>query len=157
MRRLDIIILLLLLLAPACNRIGGDGGMSADRDGKMRVELLLPGMYGGGISAPSQQAVSASVTSTSPQTKAADNLGPDWHELPEGAYTVPLEVGSTLWIYYMQLQDDGTYGPPQMRGYVVGTNTGGFQDDFSGPSHNKGYEDDGGQRHVFLFYRRTLQ
>ena len=126
MRRLDIIILLLLLLAPACNRIGWDGGISADRDGKMRVELLLPGMYGGGISAPLQQASSASVTSPSPQTKTADNLGPDWHELPEGAYTVPLEVGSTLWIYYMQLQDDGTYGPPQMRGYVVGTNTGGF-------------------------------
>ena len=59
MRRLDIIILLLLLLAPACNRIGGDGGMSADRDGKMRVELLLPGMYGGGISTSSQQAASS--------------------------------------------------------------------------------------------------
>ena len=96
----------------ACEEAAEETGRYPD-DGRMRVELLLPGTYG--MERPGLV----------PMTKA-DNLGPDWHHLPEEAYTVPLEVGSTLWLYYTRLGEDGTYGPPVMSAYVVGTNTGGF-------------------------------
>ena len=83
-------------------------------DGKVQVEFQLPGTYGISIS--------------DAQSRAVDNLGPnDWHALPQPAKEELLPVGSTLWLSYAKLNDDGTtYGTPNLQGYVVGTTTGGY-------------------------------
>ena len=58
-------------------------------------------------------------------TKAEDDLGPDnWHDMPDMNISL-LPVGSTLWLTYARQSEDG-YGKPELQGYVVGTNTGGF-------------------------------
>ena len=60
-------------------------------------------------------------------TKAADNLGPDnWHDLPEKTNPALLPVGSTLWMSCAKKNDDGTFDTPTLQGYVVGTNSGGY-------------------------------
>ena len=51
-------------------------------DGKVRVEFQLPGSYGVNVSHA--------------QSKAVDNLDPNWHELPNADATL-LPLGSTLW------------------------------------------------------------
>lgn len=83
-------------------------------DGKVQVEFQLPGTYGIGFSGV--------------QSRAVDNLGPnDWHDLPQPAQEELLSVGSTLWLSYAKLNEDGnTYGTPNLQGYVVGTGTGGY-------------------------------
>ena len=83
-------------------------------DGKVQVEFQLPGSY--------------ATLSLSTQSRA-DNLpgaGEDWHTLPTSAVGL-LPVGSTLWLSYAKLNEDGnTYGTPNLQGYVVGTGTGGY-------------------------------
>lgn len=82
-------------------------------DGKVQVEFQLPGTYGISIS--------------DAQSRAVDNLGPNyWHDLPQLTKEELLPVGSTLWLSYAKLNDDGTYGTPNLQGYVVGTTTGGY-------------------------------
>lgn len=83
-------------------------------DGKVQVEFQLPGTYGIGVS--------------DAQSRAVDNLGPNgWHDLPQPDQEELLPVGSTLWLSYAKLNDDGTtYGTPNLQGYVVGTTTGGY-------------------------------
>ena len=83
-------------------------------DGKVQVEFQLPGTYGISIS--------------DAQSRAVDNLGPNgWHDLPQPDQEELLPVGSTLWLSYAKLNDDGTtYGTPNLQGYVVGTTTGGY-------------------------------
>lgn len=83
-------------------------------DGKVQVEFQLPGTYGISIS--------------DAQSRAVDNLGPnDWHDLPQPAQEELLSVGSTLWLSYAKLNEEGnTYGTPNLQGYVVGTGTGGY-------------------------------
>lgn len=82
-------------------------------DGKVQVEFQLPGTYGIGFSGV--------------QSRAVDNLGPnDWHDLPQPTQEL-LPIGSTLWLSYAKLNEDGnTYGTPNLQGYVVGTGTGGY-------------------------------
>ena len=83
-------------------------------DGKVQVEFQLPGTYG---------------ISISDAQSRADNLpdaGEDWHTLPTSAVGL-LPVGSTLWLSYAKLNEEGnTYGTPNLQGYVVGTGTGGY-------------------------------
>lgn len=83
-------------------------------DGKVQVEFQLPGTYGISIS--------------DAQSRAVDNLGPnDWHDLPQPTQEELLPIGSTLWLSYAKLNEDGnTYGTPNLQGYVVGTGTGGY-------------------------------
>ena len=83
-------------------------------DGKVQVEFQLPGTYGIGFSGV--------------QSRAVDNLGPkDWHDLPQPTHEELLPIGSTLWLSYAKLNEDGnTYGTPNLQGYVVGTGTGGY-------------------------------
>ena len=82
-------------------------------DGKVQVEFQLPGTYGISIS--------------DAQSRAVDNLGPDdWHDLPRPAQEELLPIGSTLWLSYAKRNDDGTYGTPNLQGYIVGTTTGGY-------------------------------
>lgn len=83
-------------------------------DGKVQVEFQLPGTYGIGFSGV--------------QSRAVDNLGPNgWHDLPQPTKEELLPVGSTLWLSYAKLNDNGTtYGTPNLQGYVVGTTTGGY-------------------------------
>ena len=67
-------------------------------DGKVRVEFQLPGSYGVNVSHA--------------QSKAVDNLDPNWHELPNADATL-LPVGSTLWLSYAKQNEDGTsYSEP---------------------------------------------
>ena len=80
-------------------------------DGKVRVEFQLPGTYGVNVSHA--------------QSKAVDNLDPNWHDLPEANATL-LPVGSTLWLSYAKQNDDDTYSKPDLQGYVVGTNASGY-------------------------------
>lgn len=81
-------------------------------DGKVRVEFQLPGSYGVNVSHA--------------QSKAVDNLDPNWHELPNADATL-LPVGSTLWLSYAKQNEDGTsYSEPDLQGYVVGTNASGY-------------------------------
>ena len=83
-------------------------------EGKVQIEFQLPGSY--------------TTLSSSTQSRA-DNLpdaGEDWHTLPTSAVGL-LPVGSTLWLSYAKLNEDGnTYGTPNLQGYVVGTGTGGY-------------------------------
>ena len=83
-------------------------------DGKVQVEFQLPGTYGIGFSGV--------------QSRTVDNLGPDdWHDLPQPTEEELLPVGSTLWLSYAKLNEEGnTYGTPNLQGYVVGTGTGGY-------------------------------
>ena len=80
-------------------------------DGKVQVEFQLPGTYGVNVSHA--------------QSKAVDNLDPNWHDLPEANATL-LPVGSTLWLSYAKQNDDDTYSKPDLQGYVVGTNASGY-------------------------------
>ena len=80
-------------------------------DGKVRVEFQLPGTYGVNVSHV--------------QSRAVDNLDPNWHDLPEANATL-LPVGSTLWLSYAKQNDDDTYSKPDLQGYVVGTNASGY-------------------------------
>ena len=99
-----------LFLLVACSDEEESPGTLAPQ-GATRVEFRLPGTLGAG----------AGMT-----TKAVDNLGPDnWHELPE-ANPVLLPVGSTLWMSCAKQNDDGTFDTPTLQGYVVGTNSGGY-------------------------------
>ena len=99
-----------LFLLVACSGEEEPPGTLAPQ-GAMRVEFRLPGTLGAG----------AGMT-----TKAVDNLGPDnWHELPE-ANPVLLPVGSTLWMSCAKQNDDDTFDTPTLQGYVVGTNSGGY-------------------------------
>ncbi len=84
-------------------------------EGKVQIEFQLPGTYG---------------ISISDAQSRADNLpdagGEDWHTLPTSAVGL-LPVGSTLWLSYAKLNEEGnTYGTPNLQGYVVGTGTGGY-------------------------------
>ena len=83
-------------------------------DGKVQVEFQLPGTYGIGFSGV--------------QSRTVDNLGPDdWHDLPQPTEEELLPVGSTLWLSYAKLNEEGnTYGTPNLQGYVVGAGTGGY-------------------------------
>lgn len=112
MKRIIIIGILTGMLA-ACST-EEDAPVSVP-DGKVQVEFQLPGTYGIGFSGVQSR---------------ADNL-PDakeeWHALPQPAKKELLPVGSTLWLSYAKLNDDGTiYGTPNLQGYVVGTTTGGY-------------------------------
>ena len=80
-------------------------------DGKVRVEFQLPGTYGVNVSHV--------------QSRAVDNLDPNWHDLPEANATL-LPVGSTLWLSYAKQNDDDAYSKPDLQGYVVGTNASGY-------------------------------
>ena len=81
-------------------------------DGKVQVEFLLPG--------------SLCNPAGNVQTKAVDDLDPNWHSLPN-LYASLLPVGSTLWLSYAKQNEDGsTYGTPNLQGYVVGTSSGGY-------------------------------
>ena len=101
-----------LFLLVACSGEEEPPGTLAPQ-GAMRVEFRLPGTLGAG----------AGMT-----TKAVDNLGPDnWHDLPEQENRpVLLPVGSTLWMSCAKQNDDGTFDTPTLQGYVVGTNSGGY-------------------------------
>lgn len=83
-------------------------------EGKVQIEFQLSGSY--------------TTLSSSTQSRA-DNLsdaGENWHTLPTSAVGL-LPVGSTLWLSYAKLNEDGnTYGTPNLQGYVVGTGTGGY-------------------------------
>ena len=106
-----IIIGILTGMLVACNT-NEDAPVSVP-DGKVQVEFQLPGTYGISIS--------------DAQSRAVDNLGPnDWHDLPQSTQEELLPVGSTLWLSYAKRNDDGTYGTPNLQGYVVGTTTGGY-------------------------------
>ena len=101
-----------LFLLAACSGEEEPPGTLAPQ-GATRVEFRLPGTLGAG----------AGMT-----TKAVDNLGPDnWHDLPEQENRpVLLPVGSTLWMSCAKQNDDGTFDTPTLQGYVVGTNSGGY-------------------------------
>ena len=100
-----------LFLLVACSGEEEPPGTLAPQ-GATRVEFRLPGTLGAG----------AGMT-----TKAVDNLGPDnWHDLPEKTNPALLPVGSTLWMSCAKKNDDGTFDTPTLQGYVVGTNSGGY-------------------------------
>ena len=108
MKRTIIIGMISVLLA-ACNTT--DEEPVSAPDGKVRVEFQLPGTYGVNVSHV--------------QSRAVDNLDPNWHDLPETNATL-LPVGSTLWLSYAKQNDDDTYSKPDLQGYVVGTNASGY-------------------------------
>ena len=109
MKRTIIIGMISVLLA-ACSTT--DEEPVPAPDGKVRVEFQLPGSYGVNVSHA--------------QSKAVDNLDPNWHELPNADATL-LPVGSTLWLSYAKQNEDGTsYSEPDLQGYVVGTNASGY-------------------------------
>ena len=102
-----------LFLLAACSGEEESPGTLAPQ-GATRVEFRLPGTLG--------------ATTGAGMTTKADNLpdnGEDWHELPE-ANPVLLPVGSTLWMSCAKKNDDGTFDTPTLQGYVVGTNSGGY-------------------------------
>ena len=102
-----------LFLLAACSGEEEPPGTLAPQ-GATRVEFRLPGTLG-------------ATTGAGMTTKAADNLGPDnWHDLPEKTNPVLLPVGSTLWMSCAKKNDDGTFDTPTLQGYVVGTNSGGY-------------------------------
>lgn len=103
--------ILLIPITAACFLCGCSRMQPEQRpDEVVKVEFRLPDSYGvqsGGV------------------TKAEDDLGPDnWHDMPDMNISL-LPVGSTLWLTYARQSEDG-YGKPELQGYVVGTNTGGF-------------------------------
>ena len=102
-----------LFLLAACSGEEEPPGTLAPQ-GATRVEFRLPGTLG-------------ATTGAGMTTKAADNLGPDnWHDLPEKTNPALLPVGSTLWMSCAKKNDDGTFDTPTLQGYVVGTNSGGY-------------------------------
>ena len=102
-----------LFLLVACSDEEESPGTLAPQ-GATRVEFRLPGTLG-------------ATTGAGMTTKAADNLGPDnWHDLPEKTNPALLPVGSTLWMSCAKKNDDGTFDTPTLQGYVVGTNSGGY-------------------------------
>ena len=104
--------ILLIHITAACFLCGCSRMQPEQRpDEVVKVEFRLPDSYGvqsGGV------------------TKAEDDLGPDnWHDLPDMNISL-LPVGSTLWLTYAKKTGEDSFGKPELQGYVVGTNTGGF-------------------------------
>lgn len=84
-------------------------------EGKVQIEFQLPGSF---------------VNVSSAGTRAVDNLGPNWRDLPDMTASL-LPVGSTLWLTYARAEEGSTaenqiFGTPELKGYVVGTSTSGY-------------------------------
>lgn len=106
MRRILLIPITAACFLCGCSRMQPESAP----EGTVKVDFRLPHSYG---------AQDEGLTK-------ADDLGPDdWHDLPH-TNTSLLPVGSTLWLTYAKKTGEDSYGTPELQGYVVGTNTGGF-------------------------------
>lgn len=106
MRRILLIHITAACFLCGCSRMQPESAP----EGTVKVDFRLPHSYG---------AQDEGLTK-------ADDLGPDdWHDLPH-TNTSLLPVGSTLWLTYAKKTGEDSYGTPELQGYVVGTNTGGF-------------------------------
>ena len=101
-------------LLTACSTDQQEATGLVSTDERMRVEFHLPGAY---------------VPATPDVRTKADNLYDEvgaWNDLPDLNATL-LSPGSTLWLSYAKLANDGTpAAEPQLQGYVVGTMAGGY-------------------------------
>lgn len=106
MRRILLIPITAACFLCGCSRMQPESAP----EGTVKVDFKLPHSYG---------AQDEGLTK-------ADDLGPDdWHDLPH-TNTSLLPVGSTLWLTYAKKTGEDSFGKPELQGYVVGTNTGGF-------------------------------
>lgn len=109
MKKLAIIVVTASCLLGACT--SDEELPIAVPEGKVQVEFQLPNTLGNAVNGL--------------QTRAEDDLDPNWHELPKDMKTSLLPVGSTLWLSYAK-QEGEEYGTPNLQGYVVGTSAGGY-------------------------------
>lgn len=108
-RTIYILSMLLAALLSACSSDSDGAGEDANAatDGMVAVSISVPGVLSSGP-----------LPSASTRSQAiADAFGTE----PPLTY---LPVGSTLWLAVQKKDDDGTYEPADIRGYVVGSNSG---------------------------------